>query len=710
MLLMRPSVTVPIKHFDYEVDGKILSSYDAVRRVMDSEHHKSLCTDTNGNPCYTPLQRAFQRKSGNKLTRMARICQVLLYVIQLYTECINLVRFGNGLFLKEYVDDEQLHWLSKFYTKIEELIKRDISKTLKFGTEQRPLIVIEKPAVVTSDILFRYAASTIDILFDNSSIKDNIKATIIDDKFPNMNQILKNDFFEEQAILLKMASPILLKAWFSNEITGLPFTSIFISYRKSKKKTIRLTNAIDNLIKFGLLKKGIGRDRHIVTARKETYMKVPPATIRSKNINSQDVQGYNTNATRNNNVISPLRSSNNLLKSLASFHLSNSPVFSEVHDLNDCRQLGDSNFIHQETSTNAPENLEHNHYSFIDYTLDQLNSVINSDPLITRERNLAATMIEPGSSELISNQQNLHKQTNHNNEQTHSELQNTELPSNNNNFLQTEARPYDVSSDHQPNEEHYGEHNINQTDAIQITSSSNFATSNMNNDVVPTLSPMNTIINNIYHDNDATSNNEPVSSSCNTTAQISDMDTEIQLNNNETNTLDSNSDPEQTASDSENINERDRTEIYAKLILSNSIVMSKSEICIKLKHVSKISTIRNKIISDLTNDKLLIEGNWFVVKKVNGGIGLMKGYLKAFPKTNAPAQSEFANLLSKYNIHLDGFEKSFKKKKTDKFPRILTDSDIKHNSYLYSSELADIIQNNDFLCERVVLDPSAVIQ
>ncbi|CAF1590234.1 unnamed protein product [Rotaria magnacalcarata] len=452
--------------------------------------------------------------------------------------------------------------------------------------------------------------------------------------------------------------------------------------------------------------------------RKQYFVPKSSQVIDQENINSQDVQGYNTNATRSNNVISPLRSSNNLLKSLASFHLSNSPVFSEVHDLNDCRQLGDSNFIHQETSTNAPENLEHNHYSFIDYTLDQLNSIINSDPLITCERNLAATMIEPGSSELISNQQNLHKQTNHNNEQ----------------------------SDHQPNEEHYGEHNINQTDAIQITSSSNFATSNMNNDVVPTLSPMNTIINNIYHDNDqnqinqldqpipssasvnnihnsnlnisnnnqhnsiirsvliekdATSNNEPVSSSCNTTAQISDMDTEIQLNNNETNTLDSNSDPEQTASDSENINERDLTEIYAKLILSNSIVMSKSEISIKLKHVSKISTIRNKIISDLTNDKLLIEGNWFVMKKVNGGIGLMKSYLKAFPKTNAPAQSEFANLLSKYNIHLDDFEKSFKKKKTDKFPRILTDSDIKHNAYLYSSELADIIQNNDFLCERV---------
>ncbi|CAF4753459.1 unnamed protein product, partial [Rotaria magnacalcarata] len=172
----------------------------------------------------------------------------------------NLVRFGDGLFLKEYVDDEQLHWLSKFYTKIEELIKRDISKALKFGTEQRPLIVIEKPPVVTSDILFRYAASTIDILFDNSSIKDNIEATIIDDKFPNMNQILKK-------------TSNTAKNGITNSAQGL--------LSKVEEKTIRLTNAIDNLIKFGLLKKGIGRDRHIVTARKETYMKVPPATIRS---------------------------------------------------------------------------------------------------------------------------------------------------------------------------------------------------------------------------------------------------------------------------------------------------------------------------------------------------------------------------------------------------------------------------------------------
>ncbi|CAF5031726.1 unnamed protein product, partial [Rotaria magnacalcarata] len=77
----------------------------------------------------------------------------------------------------------------------------------------------------------------------------------------------------------------------------------------------------------------------------------------------------------------------------------------------------------------------------------------------------------------------------------------------------------------------------------------------------------NSIIRSVLIEKDATSNNEPVSSSCNTTAQISDMDTEIRLNNNEANTLDSNSDPEQTASDSENINERDLTEIYAKLIL-----------------------------------------------------------------------------------------------------------------------------------------------
>ncbi|CAF4188792.1 unnamed protein product, partial [Rotaria magnacalcarata] len=42
--------------------------------------------------------------------------------------------------------------------------------------------------------------------------------------------------------------------------------------------------------------------------RKHYFVQTSSQVIDQENINSQDVQEYNTNATRNNNVISPLRS------------------------------------------------------------------------------------------------------------------------------------------------------------------------------------------------------------------------------------------------------------------------------------------------------------------------------------------------------------------------------------------------------------------
>ncbi|CAF0904895.1 unnamed protein product [Adineta steineri] len=71
-----------------------------------------------------------------------------------------------------------------------------------------------------------------------------------------------------------MISPVLLKVWFSNEIIGLPFTEIFVHYQKSKNIMLKLIQAIDELIQFGILKKGVKDNRHVVTARKETYLRV----------------------------------------------------------------------------------------------------------------------------------------------------------------------------------------------------------------------------------------------------------------------------------------------------------------------------------------------------------------------------------------------------------------------------------------------------
>ena len=81
--------------------------------------------------------------------------------------------------------------------------------------------------------------------------------------------------------MLKMASPIILTAWFSNFITGLPFTNPFGKYRKSKSKRDRLSGAIRYLINCDLLLEGCSASRHVVSARKETYLKKPPAVIRA---------------------------------------------------------------------------------------------------------------------------------------------------------------------------------------------------------------------------------------------------------------------------------------------------------------------------------------------------------------------------------------------------------------------------------------------
>ena len=138
-----------------------------------------------------------------------------------------------------------------------------------------------------------------------------------------------SDNFEEQAILMKMTSPIILKGWFNNEITGLPFTSLFANYRKSKTKSLRLAEAITNLIRMGILVKGLGHDRHIVSARKETYMKVPPSIIRS-----------------NGDMLDYLLSIHIDLNSYEQFYLSSSlPIDLELTDTAVNMILSDDNYI-----------------------------------------------------------------------------------------------------------------------------------------------------------------------------------------------------------------------------------------------------------------------------------------------------------------------------------------------------------------------------
>ena len=123
-----------------------------------------------------------------------------------------------------------------------------------------------------------------------------------------------------------------------------------------------------------------------------------------------------------------------------------------------------------------------------------------------------------------------------------------------------------------------------------------------------------------------------------------------------------------------------------------------------------MARLRDEAVGNLVADQLLVKGDWFASRSVKGKITLEIGYLKGHPGNNVEAHSHFAELLASYGIDYVDFERSFTKGKTGNTPRILDMTDIKQTSWLYSSHLADMIQNNDFLRRRVTLDPVAIRQ
>ena len=86
-----------------------------------------------------------------------------------------------------------------------------------------------------------------------------------------------------------------------------------------------------------------------------------------------------------------------------------------------------------------------------------------------------------------------------------------------------------------------------------------------------------------------------------------------------------------------------------------------------------------------------------------------KGYLKGYPGDDTQSQIDFAAMLAKYGIDFIEFEHSFRKDQVGEFPRKLNASDIKQSTWLYSQALNDTILSNNFLKERLSIDPSVLI-
>ncbi|CAF1527429.1 unnamed protein product [Adineta ricciae] len=777
---IKPSVIIDVQEVNVEQDGSVISPYNAIRRIIEAEHQKSLQCDTKGNPIYIPLQRAFQRKSSNKLARLAGLCQTTSYAIRLCFECINIVRFGDGLYLKEYIDDEQISWLMKFHDNVKVLIERDVAMAPKFGSDQRPLFIIEKPAVHASNMLYQYTSSTISALFDGTSMTIN-ETTKNDNKISISDEPSADAFYEHQCILLQMTSPILIKAWFSNEIMGLPFTKIFINYRKSKKKMSKLAEAVDELVRHGILRRGLQNTRHIVTARKETYLKASPATIRGNAdmLTYLESIGVDIGTYEHVYLSSPLPMNMELTTFAINSILFNDDYVEYCHLFNDTRiqkEMEDRLSRHvvqfrmslgrkQYYVPSMSQTVEHHNFNVENsqpYDADQTSTNNNGDDVL-------ATLIFE-SHRPINNSSPITTSARSENSSVLSEILNpniTTAPQYNSFIDQTTESDDHLRHEFLPSVDDimrrltnmldYEPLNIEHPNPIPMTTNkidddreSNQNKSKANRPVLPNIELLpGSVINNndTLLPAEATANDTTILLNNMSSQQTFELLSTLLPNkkhllkrildgennnaspkrsrNNESEevmapfidmnlsgTLSSASAPTEsnTADSGNQVGDEDLQQAYHKIILSDAIVMSRSDVCSKLKHIKNINKSRDHVLTNLVTDGLLVKGNWFASKKVNGTIELLPGFLKTFPKNNPEDQADFARTLAKYKVHYKDYEESFKKNEADDFPRTLTAADVKHKTWLFSNVLVDFIGKNDFLNERVKLDPSAVIQ
>lgn len=183
----KPTIITTHEESDREIDGSLLSPWEAIRRAINYYHNRSLQADQHGKSIYTPLQRAFDRKSSNKLARIAGICSAISFAIKICYDSIRLINFGDGLFIKEKIDNQQLFRLTRFHDYVKKIIKQKIDQAPKYGIDNRPLILVDKAAVKAAEVLFEYTSKTIDLLFDDSKIIKNDNDNSSTNTFKNLS-------------------------------------------------------------------------------------------------------------------------------------------------------------------------------------------------------------------------------------------------------------------------------------------------------------------------------------------------------------------------------------------------------------------------------------------------------------------------------------------------------------------------------------------
>lgn len=153
------------------------------------------------------------------------------------------------------------------------------------------------------------------------------------------------------------------------------------------------------------------------------------------------------------------------------------------------------------------------------------------------------------------------------------------------------------------------------------------------------------------------------------------------------------------------LNATDRSQIYRLILLKSDPVMTIGDMKHKLSN--QYYGMALKALDRLCNDGLLIKGPFFSSVTSTGQETLHEGYLKGFPDGTVQGTQQFAEKLALYNILHSEYTKSFEKSSGSKEPRVLSHNDLKP-SFMFSKQLLQLINNCQYLQQRIIIDPAAV--
>ena len=157
--------------------------------------------------------------------------------------------------------------------------------------------------------------------------------------------------------------------------------------------------------------------------------------------------------------------------------------------------------------------------------------------------------------------------------------------------------------------------------------------------------------------------------------------------------------------------------VYKRLIFLDGVFFSKSDLTNALQ---QYQSLRDPVLQKLCDQRILIKLEIFARKNSSDMIDYLDGYMKMMPtvahdESSIQEAMQFAGVLAHYDVLIEQYRhsliagyRSMRIADTSSAKYVLSRSDIKLKSYLFSFKFAEFINANKFYSDTFIIDPDAL--